>query len=102
MPSSRLIISVIAGEPTTPLAWVITSATVMSRLPAAANSGQYEATGASTSSFPRSHSICMQSAVTALVTDMYSGVDSAVHGAEPAEPVHRSTTFRPSCQAAYA
>ena len=68
-------------------------------LPAAANSGQYAATGASRSSSPRSASRCAHSAVGPLVVDHTFTRVSRSHGrlrAASAQPPHRSTTVRPS------
>ncbi len=52
-----------------PLLWVSTHSTVIAPFPAAANSGQYSATGAEGSSRPRSINRLAQTAVAPLVVE---------------------------------
>ena len=71
----------------------------MSCLPAAANSGQYLATGAVRSRSPRSARISAHSAVIVLVVDQVLRMESRCQGvvrAASAYPPHRSTTGSPS------
>ena len=83
-----------------PAWWLSTCRTVIASLPAAANSGQVEATGASGSSRPRSIARFAATAVTPLV-DENTGHDRVLgprvaRVARSATPPHRSTTGRPS------
>ena len=71
----------------------------MSCLPAAANSGQYLATGAARSRSPRSARISAHSAVIVLVVEKVLRMESRCQGvvrAASAYPPHRSTTGSPS------
>ena len=71
----------------------------MSCLPFAANSGQYFATGASTSSSPRSTRISAARLVTVLVEDQTLVMVSCDHGTVRAwsrKPPHMSMTMSPS------
>jgi hypothetical protein len=61
--------------------WQSSQRTGMSALPACANSGQYCATGASTSSSPRSASRFAHAAVAPLVVEKTSCNESLVYGA---------------------
>src|ERR1017187_1216347 len=73
--------------------------TGISALPAAANSGQYLATGASGSSSPRSTRMCAASEVIALVVDHTLVSVSGCHGlvlARSAQPAQRFTTGSPA------
>src|SRR5689334_5553681 len=77
----------------------------MAPLPLAANSGQYDATGASGSSSPRSMSRFTHVAVTPFVHEYTSTSESSCHGAPvvaSATPPHRSTTGRPSAYTQHA
>ena len=68
-------------------------------LPLAANSGQYFATGWSTSSSPRSTSISAARLVTVLVEDQTLVIVCSSHGVVLAwsrKPPHTSTTWSPS------
>src|SRR5688500_15436084 len=64
--------------------------TVACSLPRVANSGQYSATGASTSSRPRDASTCAHSAVAPLVQEWTTEIVS-----RPNVPPHTSTTASP-------
>ncbi len=80
----------------TPEVWFSTWRTVICSLPAAANAGQYSATGASTSTCPRSASTCIVSAVGPLVVENTDPKVSSCQGTPGrASPPHRSTTARP-------
>src|SRR5262249_47281339 len=73
--------------------------TLTPALPRAANSGQYEATVASRSSWPRSTSTRAASAVIVLVVEKTLAIVFWAHGTErasSAQPPHRSTTISPS------
>ena len=72
-------------------------------LPAAANSGQYRATGAARSSSPRSARISAHSAVIVLVTDQTLAIVSRCQGivrSASANPPQTSTTGSPSTKTA--
>src|SRR6266545_2833996 len=69
----------------------------MPSLPFLANSGQYAATGALISSWPRAASRCAHSATAPLVADHTLPIVSWAHGwSGRAVPPHRSTTVCPS------
>ena len=77
--------------------------TGMFSFPACANSGQYSATRASTSSLPSCASLLAQIAVTPFVVENTSASVSSFHGAPVsalATPPQRSTTFSPRWYAA--
>ena len=82
-----------------PAVWPITCLTSTFSLPAAANSGQYVATGAWKSMRPRSARISAHSAVIVLVIDQMFVMVSRSQGRSvsgSARPPHRSTTGSPS------
>src|SRR4051794_11638578 len=94
--SSRFMGSVHPGRPAVcDIRW----RTSTPSLPAAANSGQYLATGACTSSSPRSTRTRAQRAVIVLVVDQTLVMVSRSHGADPlvsTVPAQMSTTGSPS------
>ena len=81
-----------------PAWWVSRCSTVIDALPSAANSGQRSATGAETSTSPRSASCSRTVAVTALVHE-YANTGVSCSQRRPvrpsATPSHRSTTSSP-------
>jgi hypothetical protein len=87
-----------ASSPSSPARWLTSVRTVIACLRSAANPGQYDATGASQSSWPRSASMVSAIAARPLLTENTTMRVSRAHGrarATSAWPPHRSTTHRP-------
>src|SRR6516164_4925672 len=87
------------SQPETPEVCDSSWRTLIPALPLAANSGQYEATVASRSSWPRSTSTSAASEVIALVVENTLVMVFSPHGtvrASSAQPPHRSTAIAPS------